>query len=346
MKLFSRGLLIAAALCVALFVLQGCSQNPSTSTPGPGTATTTPTGPTATAPTTPHPGKKLVIGFSQIGSESDWRRAHTKNIREEAAKRGITLMFDDAQQKQQNQIRAIENFVNQKVDAIILAPVKETGWEPALEKAKAAGIPVILSDRGVKLKDPSLYVTLVGPDFVEEGRMAGRWLAKKTNGKCNIVELQGTTGSSPAIDRKKGFQEIISQYPGMKIIKSQTGDFKRTGGKAVMEAFIKAEGKNIQAVYAHNDDMALGAIEALKDAGMNPGKDVYIVSVDAVKAAFEAMIAGTLNATVECSPLLGPGLFDACEKAVNHEPLPKQIPNKEQLFDQSVAAQVIGTRKY
>ena len=210
-----------------------------------------------------------------------------------------------------------------------------------------AHIPVILSDRGVKVSDQSLYVTLVSPDFVEEGRMAGRWLVNKVgNKKCNIVELTGYAGSAPAIDRKTGFEDIIKTHPNLKIIKSQTGDFKRVTGQQVMDAFIASEGKNIQAVYAHNDDMALGAIQSLQAAGMNPGKDVLVVSVDGVKAAFEAMIAGKLNATVECSPLLGPGLFDACEKAVKGIQQPKQIPNKEQCFDQSVAAKVIGTRKY
>lgn len=341
MRLFAKGFLIAAALCVALFAVQGCSQNPSTTSTTSGTTATTP------ASTTSQPGKKLVVGFSQIGSESDWRRAHTKNIQEEAAKRGIDLRFSDAQQKQENQIKAIKNFIAQKVDAIILAPVVETGWEPVLRDAQRAHIPVILSDRGVKVSDPNLYVTLVGPDFVEEGRMAGNWLVNKVgNKKCNIVELQGTAGSAPAIDRKAGFEQAIKSHPNLKIIKSQTGDFKRVTGQQVMDAFIASEGKNINAVYAHNDDMALGAIQSLEAAGIKPGKDVLLVSVDGVKAAFEAMIAGKLNATVECSPLLGPALFDACDKAVKGIKQPKQIPNKEQCFDQSVAPQTIGSRKY
>lgn len=346
MKLFSKGLLVTAALCAAIPMMQGCSNNQATSN-GPGTNTTTTASNTTTAPTTTTPGKKLTIGFSQIGSESDWRRAHTKNIKEEADKRGINLIFSDAQQKQENQIKAIKNFIAQKVDAIILAPVIETGWEPVLKDCQRAKIPVILSDRGVKVSDPNLYVTLVGPDFVEEGRMAGEWLVKKVGSKpCNVVELQGTAGSAPAIDRKTGFEAAIKDHPNIKIIKSQTGDFKRVTGQQVMDAFIASEGKKINAVYAHNDDMALGAIQSLEAAGMKPGKDVLVVSVDGVKAAFEAMIAGKLNCSVECSPLLGPGLFDACEKAVKGIQQPKQIPNKEQAFDQSVAAKVIGTRKY
>ncbi|MFC1806299.1 ABC transporter substrate-binding protein, partial [Planctomycetota bacterium] len=256
------------------------------------------------------------------------------------------LKFSDAQQKQENQIKALKGFIAQKVDAIILAPKVETGWEPVLGDAKRAGIPVVLVDRGVKVSDESLYGTLIASDFVEEGRMAGEWLAKKTGGKCYIVELQGTTGSAPANDRKKGFEEAIRKHPGMLIIKSQTGDFTRAKGKEVMEAFIKSEGDRIQAVYAHNDDMALGAIQALKEAGRNPGKDVIVLSIDAVKGAFEAMIEGTLNCTVECNPLLGPAAFDAVEKLVAGETLDKKIVVKDQLFEQDNAAEVIKTRKY
>jgi simple sugar transport system substrate-binding protein len=288
----------------------------------------------------------LVVGFSQIGAESGWRTAETGSIKDEARVRRITLKFSDAQQKQENQIKAIKSFIAQRVNAIILAPVVETGWEPVLKEAKRAGIPVILVDRGVEVSDKSLYATLIASDFVEEGRMAARWLANRTKGKANIVELQGTPGAAPAIDRKSGFEEVLKKHPGMKIIKSQTGDFNRAGGKAVMEAFIKSEGKKIQAVYSHNDDMALGAVQALEAAGMAPGKDVVVVSVDAVRGAFEAMIAGKLNATVECNPLLGPRAFDAVERIVKSESVPKKITVKDQLFEQATAASVIKTRKY
>ena len=291
-------------------------------------------------------GKKLTVGFSQIGAESAWRTAETQSIKDEAAKRGVNLKFSDAQQKQENQIKALGSFIAQKVDAIILAPVVETGWEPVLRKAKEAKIPVILVDRGVKVSDESLFTTLIASDFVAEGRMAGEWLAKKLNGKGNVVELQGTPGAAPAIDRKKGFEEALKANPGMKIIKSQTGDFTRAKGKEVMEAFLKAEGKNINAVYAHNDDMALGAIQAIEAAGLKPGTDMIIVSIDGVKGAFEAMVAGKLNCTVECNPLLGPMAFDAVEAAVAGKELPKKTIVKDEVFDQSVAKDVIGSRKY
>src|SRR6476661_1845502 len=181
--------------------------------------------------------KKIRVGFSQIGAESGWRTAETESIRSEAARRGVNLRFSDAQQKQENQIKALHAFIAQRVDAIILAPVVETGWEPVLKEVKAAKIPVILVDRGIDVKDDSLYATLIASDFVAEGRMAGEWLAKKTNGKANIVELQGTPGAAPANDRKKGFAEAIASHPEMKIIKSQTGNFNRNEGKATMEAF-------------------------------------------------------------------------------------------------------------
>ncbi|MCC7293690.1 MAG: ABC transporter substrate-binding protein [Phycisphaerales bacterium] len=286
------------------------------------------------------------IGFSQVGAESDWRAAETKSIKTEAEKRGHTLKFSDGQGKQENQIKALRAFIAQKLDAIVLAPIKEDGWEPVLKEAKAAGIPVFLVDRGIRVPDESLFVTLIASDFVEEGRMAGRWLIEKTGGKANIVELQGTVGSAPANDRKKGFEEAIKEQPGLKIIKSQTADFRRADGKQVMEAFIHAEGANINAVYAHNDDMALGAIQALQAAGMEPGKKVLVISIDAVRAAFEAMIAGRLNATVECNPLMGPLLFDTMEKHFKGEPIPRKIINQDRLFEQKDAAEAIKTREY
>jgi simple sugar transport system substrate-binding protein len=290
--------------------------------------------------------KKLVVGFSQIGAESAWRSAETESIRSEATKRGVDLKFSDAQQKQENQIKAIRAFVAQGVNAIILAPVVETGWEPVLREVKQAKIPVILVDRGIKVSDDSLYTTLIASDFVAEGRMAGEWLAKKLDGKGNIVELQGTPGAAPAIDRKKGFTQAISKHPDLKIVKSQTGEFTRAKGKEVMEAFLKAEGKNINAVYAHNDDMALGAIQAIEEAGMKPGTDIIVVSIDGVKGAFEAMVAGKLNCSVECSPLLGPAAFDAAEAALAGKKLEKKTTVKDELFDQSNAKDVIASRKY
>jgi galactofuranose transport system substrate-binding protein len=292
-------------------------------------------------------GKKIVVGFSQIGAESDWRKANTESIKDEAAKRGIVLKFADAQQKQENQIQALRDFVQMKVDVIAFSPVVETGWEPVLKEIKKAGIPVILSDRAVDVSDPSLVTTFIGADFVEEGRRAGRWLAKKMNGKANIAELVGTPGSAPAIDRKKGFEEIIKDFPDMKIIKSQTGDFTRAKGKEVMEAFLKSpEGKDINALFAHNDDMALGAIQAIEEAGKKPGKDIVIVSIDGVRGAFEAMVAGKLNCTVECNPLLGPQLFDLVEKVLAGTKIDARTVVEEGIFDETTAKETLPKRKY
>lgn len=292
--------------------------------------------------------KPLVVGFSQIGAESAWRTANTKSIKDEAAKRGITLKFSDAQGDQENQIRALRSFIQQRVDVIAVAPKTEDGWQAVLEEAKKAGIPVILTDRVVKVDDPSLYVTFIGSDFVEEGRRAAEWLAKKTGGKAQIAELLGTPGAAPAIDRKKGFEEGIAKHPEMKIIKSQSGNFERGKGKEVMEAFLRSpEGPKITALYAHNDDMALGAIQAIEAAGKKPGADILIVSIDGVRDAFQAMLEGKLNCSVECNPLLGAQLFDTIEKVKRGETVPKHIKTEEGVFDQSrVTAEVIKARGY
>jgi simple sugar transport system substrate-binding protein len=293
--------------------------------------------------------KKITLGFSQIGAESEWRTANTKSIKDAANEAGITLKFADAQQKQENQIKAIRSFIAQKVDVIAFSPVVETGWEPVLREAKAAKIPVILSDRAVNVKDDSLWVTFMGSDFVEEGRRSAKWMVEKFKdnpGPINIVELQGTVGSAPAIDRKKGFEEVIKDQPKFKIIRSQTGDFTRAKGKEVMEAFLKAEGKKINVLYAHNDDMAIGAIQAIEEAGLKPAKDIIIISIDGVKGAFEAMIAGKLNVSVECSPLLGPQLMSAVKDLMAGKPLPKRIVTNEGVFPQEVAAKEFPNRKY
>jgi simple sugar transport system substrate-binding protein len=286
------------------------------------------------------------VGFSQIGAESAWRTAETQSIRSEAEKRGVHLSFADAQGRHENQIKALRNFIAQNVDAIILAPVVETGWEPVLREIRAADIPVVLVDRGVEVSDESLYATIIASDFVEEGRMAARWLVEKTGGAAAIVEITGTTGSAPAIDRERGFHEIVDQHEGMTVTKSQSGDFTRSGGKQVMEAFLKADRDDIDAVYAHNDDMALGAIQAIEEAGLAPGVDILIISIDAVHDAFQAMIDGKLNATVECNPLLGPMAFDAVDAILRGEEPPKRITVEDRLFDQSTAAADIGDRKY
>jgi len=289
--------------------------------------------------------KDLTVGYAQLGSESEWRNANTASVKETAEQLGVKLIFSDAQQKQENQIAAIRSFIQQKVDVIGLPPVVTTGWETVLKEAKDAGIPVILVDRRADVPE-DMYVSYIGSDFVEEGRNAGRTMAKIVNEKANIVELVGTVGSAPATDRQKGFLEITKDMPDMKMLDSQSGDFTRDGGKKVMEAFLKKYGKDITAVYAHNDDMAIGAIQAIEEAGMKPGTDIKIVSVDAVRGAFEAMIAGKLNATIECNPLLGPQFYEMALKAVNGETLPKWVPSKEGIYLPDNAKEILPTRKY
>jgi simple sugar transport system substrate-binding protein len=291
---------------------------------------------------------RIVLGFSQIGAESEWRTANTESIKSAAITSNIDLRFADAQQKQENQIKALRSFIAQKVDVIAFSPVVATGWDTVLMEARAAGIPVILTDRAVT-SDASLYAGFLGSDFVEEGRKAGRWVMEKfanPTQDVNIVELQGTVGSAPANDRKRGFEEIIVANPRFKIIRSQSGDFTRIRGKEQMEAILKSESRKIHVLYAHNDDMAIGAIQAIEEAGLKPGKDILIVSIDGVKGAFEAMIEGKLNATIECNPLLGPQLMTSVAEVVAGRPIPKRIVVEETMFTMETAKQFIQTRKY
>jgi simple sugar transport system substrate-binding protein len=278
-------------------------------------------------------GEGLTIGFSQIGSESAWRTAFTNAVQAEAEARGINLLFSDAQQEQENQIAAINAWIAQgDVDAIILAPVVTSGWDEVLQEAQDMGIPVVIVDRDVDA-DPSLYVTRVSSDFVHEGRLAAAWLVQATSGTCNIAELYGTVGSAAAEDRATGFREVLALFPGMQIIRSETGNFVRTEGKQVMQSFLSAEDPaNICAVFAHNDDMAIGAIEAIKEAGLQPGKDILIVSVDAIPDIFDSLDAGEANATVELSPYMGGPAFDAVVAHLNGEELPKWIPVGGKLY--------------
>lgn len=283
-------------------------------------------------------GEGLTIGFSQIGSESAWRTAFTEAIQAEAEARGINLLFSDAQQQQENQIAAMQAWIAQgDVDAIILAPVVSSGWDVILQEAQDAGIPVIIVDRTVD-SDDSLYVTRVSSDFVHEGRLAATWLVQATSGICNLVELQGTVGSGAATERQQGFNEVLALFPDMHIIRSETGNFVRAEGKAVMESFLSAEDPaNICAVWAHNDDMAIGAIEAIKEAGLVPGTDILVVSVDAIPDIFDSMDAGEANATVELSPFMGGPAFDAVVAYLNGEELPKHISVPGKLYTSRAA---------
>ena len=301
---------------------------------------------------------KIVVGFSQIGAESEWRTANTNDVMAAAERAGVELKFSDAQQKQENQIKAIRSFISQKVDIIGFVPIVETGWDNVLREAKRAKIPVVIMDRDLKT-DPGLYTAKIGTDSVEEGRKAFRWIDEyvtKTNrtprnggDTLNIVILEGTVGASAAVGRTKGFNEAFDASPNKgkyKILASQTGDFTRQKGQEVMESFLKSYRDDIDILFAQNDDMALGAIQAIEAAGLKPAQDIIIVGADAVKGMFQAMIDGKANATIECNPLQGDLFFETCKKILAGEEVPKSVYVEEGVFDASTAAEVFPTRKY
>ncbi|MGC4125592.1 ABC transporter substrate-binding protein [Enterobacter sp.] len=292
---------------------------------------------------------QITVGFSQVGAESEWRTANTASVKAALAAPEFRLKFSDAQQKQENQIKALRSFIAQRVDVIAFSPVVESGWETVLREAKNAHIPVVLTDRAVKVSDESLYATFIGSDFVEEGRKAARWVLEDSKGKpgpIRVAELQGTVGSAPANDRMKGFHEVLDADPRFQVVRSQSGDFTRAKGKEVMEAFLKAEGNKIDVLFAHNDDMAIGAIQAIEEAGLKPGQDIRIVSIDGVHGAFEAMKAGKLNATIECNPLLGPKLAQLIRDIKAGQPVPRRVVVEEGVFTQDQVAAELPKRKY
>jgi simple sugar transport system substrate-binding protein len=288
------------------------------------------------------------LGFSQVGSESVWRKANSVSIREAAAKAGIDLDFDEGDQTQTRQIAALRRFIRDKVDVIAFSPIVEDGWADVLGEARAAGIPVILTDRKLNAVDPSLWVTYIGSDFEEEGRRAAAWIEGRfTDGaRRSILEIRGTEGSSPATDRNRGFRDVLAGSNQLKVIASVAADFTRAGGRRAMEAYLKAPHEAFQILFAHNDDMALGAIEALKAAGLKPGLDVTVVSVDAIRDAFEAMLRGDLSCTIECTPLLGPQLMKIVGDFLKGKTVPWQYISSEEVFPADVAARLLPTRKY
>ena len=287
----------------------------------------------------------ITLGFSQVGAESGWRTANTESIQQAAEDAGIDLQFSDAQQKQENQIQAIRSYIQQDVDVIAFSPVVETGWDAVLLEAQRADIPVILTDRAIDSDDDSLYETFLGSDFVEEGRKAGEWLVDNVEDETNVVELQGTTGAAPAIDRNEGFEEVIADRPGIEIIDTQDGDFTRSGGKEVMEAFLRSH-DDIDVVYSHNDDMGLGAIEAIQAAGLEPGEDIQIITVDAVQAGMEALAEGDINFIVECNPLLGDQLMELVEQVAAGEEVSARIEVEETTFTPEEAEAALPERQY
>jgi simple sugar transport system substrate-binding protein len=296
-------------------------------------------------------GDGLVIGFAQVGAESAWRTANSDSVKAAAEAAGHDLKFVDGQQDQEKQIAAVRDFINQQVDVIVLAPVVETGWTDVLQEAEDAGIPVVLADRGVEAADEDLYVTRLGSDFAEEGRKAGAWAAETFADDADgtkILELQGTTGSAPANDRKAGFFEVLdTEGLNYEIVDSQSGNFTAEEGKAVMETFITTHTLDgIDLLYAHNDEMGLGAIQAIEEAGKAPGQDIQIIIVDGSKAGFQAGVDGKLNYIVECNPVFGDQLMDVVESVVAGDTVEKFTPVEEGVFDSSQFEAELPNRQF
>ncbi|HEX5809797.1 MAG TPA: ABC transporter substrate-binding protein [Anaerolineales bacterium] len=292
--------------------------------------------------------KDMTVGFLQTGSEGGWRAANTASFKETAEQLGMTLKFYDSQNDLARQVAGFQQFIQDpEVDVIIMSPLETTGWEQVLKDAKAAGKPVILSDRRIDGFE-DLYVTFIGADFVEEGRKAGTEMCKMLEGSAskNVWELVGNVGSAPAIDRGTGFRET-AEACGITVTKSQTANWSIKEGKEVTEAWLK-ETKDVQGIFGQNDEMAFGAIEALKEAGLVPAEDVKLISVDATSGAFQAMLDGTLNVTVECNPLLAPQVYEAALASLNGETLPKWIPSQESVFfmDDPDLKDIAAGRKY
>lgn len=276
---------------------------------------------------------KIRVGFSQMSNSAPWRIAESDSIKEEAKKRGYDLVFTNAEGQTAKQVSDVEDLIAQQVDYILLAPREYNGLTPALQSAKEAGIPVILIDRAAAGTPGEDYVTLIASDFVWEGEEAGRWLAKQKDGEIDIVELRGTAGASVAKDRSEGFNNIVDQKSRMNIVASQVAEFSRSEAQKVMTNIIQAKNGDFDAVYAHNDEMAIGAVNALKAANMKPGEDVLIIGIDGQKNAVEAIKAGEMSATVTCSPFFGPVAFDVIEKLERGESVPGNVINEDTLYD-------------
>lgn len=292
---------------------------------------------------------RLVVGYSLADKGDAWRMAQTHSIRLEAVKRRIDLRCVLGQGTQDEQIEALRSFIAQHVDVILLSPVVETGWDLILGEVAAAGIPIILLDGRADLGDGKPGGPCIAPDSVEEGRVAARWLGERLAGRGRIIELEGTAGDARTVERRKGFQEGLQDYPGLKVVRSLTADFQQSQGKEVMEAMLKAVrkvGVRIDAVFAHNDAMAFGAIEAMDEAGWRPGLEVVTVSIGGGLDAFRAMSEGRLNCTVERNPLYGPFVFDAVEKVAAGLPLAPWIRIPTRYFIAPQAAELMTTRLY
>jgi simple sugar transport system substrate-binding protein len=272
------------------------------------------------------------VGFVQTGSEGGWRAANTTSFKETAARLGVTLKFYDSKNDPERQVDGFKQFImDPEVNVIILAAIETTGWEEVLQEAKDAGKIVVIEDRRIDAPE-TLYATYIGSDFVLEGRKAAEEMCNLLEGSANkkVWELVGNVGSSAAIDRGKGFREGMSAC-GIEIVNSQAANWSLTEGLQVTEAWLR-QSRDVQGIFAQNDEMGFGAIQALKDAGLEPGVDVKIITVDATAGAFQAMLEGDLNVAIECNPLLAPQVYEAALGAANGKWLPKWIPSQESVF--------------
>jgi len=279
----------------------------------------------------------LILGFSQIGAESAWRNCNTRSVRDAAAENGVQLLFENAEQKQENQIKAIRSFIAYQVDVIAFVPIVTDGWDNVLREAKQAGIPVLVTDREIKTTDESLYAGFIGTDSIQEGRSAGQFLihkfAKSGKKTVNIIELSGTEGSSVALGRARGFREALSGHTEFKIIHSESGDFMRSKGYELMKSVL-ARYKNTDAVFCHNDAMMLGMLDAMNELKIKPGKDIVIVTIDAQQAAIDALRLGQVNCAIECNPKTGPTIMDLAAKLAHGESIPRVIHVDEKVFSE------------
>ena len=291
--------------------------------------------------------KLIVVGFSQVGSESDWREGNTKSMLEAlSVENGYRLIFDDAQQKQEKQITAIRNFINQGVDYIVLAPTTEQGWDTVLAEAKTAGIPVIIVDRQIEVSDPELFTCWVGSNFLSEGEIAVSWMDHNLPENIRIVHLQGNIGSSAQIGRTEGLAKGMLEHPGWELVFQAPGDFVQAKGQELIQSLL-AGGTDFDVIYSENDNMAYGAIEALKEKGIQPGKDITIISFDASRDALRLILEGEINLDVECNPKHGPRVRALIEQIERGETPRKYTYVAETFFDaSSVTEEIISQRGY
>jgi len=299
----------------------------------------------------------IILGFSQIGAESAWRNRNTRSVREAAANAGIQLLFFNAEQKQENQIKAIRSFIAYQVDVIAFVPIVSDGWENVLEEAREAKIPVLICDREINIKNETLYAGYLGTDSIQEGRSSAEYLVKKFVGpdagtlladrknNIRIVELRGTEGSSPAIKRAQGFREILAEHPEFEIIHSASGDFLRSKGYELMCGILE-EFRDIDVIYSHNDGMTLGALDAMKERGIKPGEDIVIVSIDAEQAAIDALKRGEINCVVECNPKQGPDIMRLAGQLARNESIPRVIHMRGEVFTEWDNLSNIAPRGY